>query len=269
MGGGLDVHRIYRAAVRHLAAGHSLLAYPEGRISPDGAIGGFKDGAFIIAVTSQVPVVPVAIEGTRGCGRRDEPQSTAARILGRRGCAPVHDGESILPHRAAVHVILARQRSDRHPVALPVEADSREQLHLLRPHPGPTKKGTNALRHHQRSAWPGQLSRTSTACRRHPLRQVGPDQSATTRRNLSWVGPDQKSTVIPFPECYGHSYGAWPSPVSARDAAGAVWLRSATLAHDGAVWWQEIRPCEGGRSHLLRASADGHVTDVLDDQVGF
>jgi len=61
-------------------------------------------------------------------------------------------------------------------------------------------------------------------------------------------------------------YGAWPSPVSARDAAGAVWLRSATLACDGAVWWQEIRPFEGGRGHLMRASADGRVTDVLDDQ---
>ena len=58
----------------------------------------------------------------------------------------------------------------------------------------------------------------------------------------------------------------WQSPVSARDAAGAVWLCSATLASDGAVWWQEIRPGEGGRSHVLRASADGHVTDLLDDQ---
>jgi len=62
------------------------------------------------------------------------------------------------------------------------------------------------------------------------------------------------------------SCGAWPSPVSARKAAEAVWLRSATLADDGAVWWQEIRPGEGGRCHLLRASADGHVTDVLDDR---
>ena len=64
------------------------------------------------------------------------------------------------------------------------------------------------------------------------------------------------------------SYGAWPSPVSARETAETVWLRSATLADDGAVWWHEIRPGEGGRGHLLRASADGHVTDVLDDRDG-
>jgi 1-acyl-sn-glycerol-3-phosphate acyltransferase len=60
-----DIRRIDQAAACHLTAGHSLLAYPEGRISPDGAVGEFKDGAFIIAVASQVPVVPVAIEGTR------------------------------------------------------------------------------------------------------------------------------------------------------------------------------------------------------------
>jgi 1-acyl-sn-glycerol-3-phosphate acyltransferase len=57
--------QIDAAAARSLAAGHSLLVYPEGRISPDGTIGEFKDGAFIIAVANQVPVLPVAIHGTR------------------------------------------------------------------------------------------------------------------------------------------------------------------------------------------------------------
>jgi 1-acyl-sn-glycerol-3-phosphate acyltransferase len=33
--------------------------------SPDGTIGEFKDGAFIIAIASQVPIVPTAIHGTR------------------------------------------------------------------------------------------------------------------------------------------------------------------------------------------------------------
>ena len=60
-----DLGRIDQAAARALAAGHSLLVYPEGTTSPDGTIGEFKDGAFIIAVTSQVPVLPVAIDGTR------------------------------------------------------------------------------------------------------------------------------------------------------------------------------------------------------------
>src|SRR5271165_1053076 len=54
-----DFRRIDKAAARSLAAGHSLLVYPEGTTSPDGTIGDFKNGAFIIAVTSQVPIVPV------------------------------------------------------------------------------------------------------------------------------------------------------------------------------------------------------------------
>ena len=60
-----DFGQIDAAAARSLAARHSLLVYPEGRISPDGTIGAFKDGAFIIAATSQVPVLPVAIHGSR------------------------------------------------------------------------------------------------------------------------------------------------------------------------------------------------------------
>ena len=59
-----DFRRIDQAAARSLAAGHSLLVYPEGTTSPDGTTGDFKDGAFIIAVTSQVPIVPVTIHGT-------------------------------------------------------------------------------------------------------------------------------------------------------------------------------------------------------------
>jgi len=59
-----DFRQIDQAAARDLAAGHSLLAYPEGTTSPDGAIGGFKDGAFIIAIASQVPIVTAAIYGT-------------------------------------------------------------------------------------------------------------------------------------------------------------------------------------------------------------
>ena len=59
-----DFRQIDDAAARSLAAGHSLLVYPEGKASPDGTIGEFKDGAFIVAVTNQVPILPIAIHGT-------------------------------------------------------------------------------------------------------------------------------------------------------------------------------------------------------------
>ena len=73
-----DFRRIDQAAARSLAAGHSLLVYPEGTTSPDGTIGDFKDGAFIIAVTSQVPIVPVTIHGTCRTGRRANPRRPRA-----------------------------------------------------------------------------------------------------------------------------------------------------------------------------------------------
>ncbi len=60
-----DFGQIDSAASRSLAAGHSLLVYPEGGISPDGTIGEFKDGAFVIAAANRTPVLPVAIHGTR------------------------------------------------------------------------------------------------------------------------------------------------------------------------------------------------------------
>ena len=60
-----DFGQIDQAAARSLTAGHSLLVYPEGTTCPDGRIGQFKDGAFVIAITSQAPVLPVTIDGTR------------------------------------------------------------------------------------------------------------------------------------------------------------------------------------------------------------
>jgi len=60
-----DYGQIDQAAARSLAAGHSLLVYPEGTTSPDGTIGAFKDGAFIVAVASQAQLLPVTIDGTR------------------------------------------------------------------------------------------------------------------------------------------------------------------------------------------------------------
>lgn len=60
-----DFGQIARAASRSLAAGRSVLVYPEGRVSPDGTIGEFKGGAFFIAAANETPVLPVAVHGTR------------------------------------------------------------------------------------------------------------------------------------------------------------------------------------------------------------
>ncbi|MGH7247227.1 MAG: lysophospholipid acyltransferase family protein, partial [Pseudomonadota bacterium] len=62
-----------RAALRTLALaadtirqrGISLLVFPEGGRSHDGALSEFKEGAAYIAIKAQVPIVPITLTGTR------------------------------------------------------------------------------------------------------------------------------------------------------------------------------------------------------------
>jgi 1-acyl-sn-glycerol-3-phosphate acyltransferase len=49
---------------RHLESGSPILMFPEGTRSADGALKAFKDGAFELAVTHGVPVIPIAVHGT-------------------------------------------------------------------------------------------------------------------------------------------------------------------------------------------------------------
>ena len=48
-----------------IGRGHSLLVFPEGTRSSDGRVGRFKRGIFLLAVEAGLPIVPVAIIGSR------------------------------------------------------------------------------------------------------------------------------------------------------------------------------------------------------------
>ncbi|MEW5984398.1 MAG: lysophospholipid acyltransferase family protein [Acidobacteriota bacterium] len=48
-----------------LSQGLSLIIFPEGTRSTDGRVGRFKAGSFLLAIQAGLPVVPVAIAGTR------------------------------------------------------------------------------------------------------------------------------------------------------------------------------------------------------------
>jgi 1-acyl-sn-glycerol-3-phosphate acyltransferase len=50
---------------RALAAGIPVMMFPEGTRSKDGTLLPFKDGAFALAIRAGVPILPVAIAGTR------------------------------------------------------------------------------------------------------------------------------------------------------------------------------------------------------------
>ncbi|HKB31205.1 MAG TPA: prolyl oligopeptidase family serine peptidase [Streptosporangiaceae bacterium] len=64
-------------------------------------------------------------------------------------------------------------------------------------------------------------------------------------------------------ECLTAPYGAWPSPVGASDVARAnIRLSFPTVIADQ-VWWQELRPEEGGRTTVVHRAADGYRSELI------
>lgn len=61
---------IVQKMARLVREGSSLIVFPEGTRSVDGTIGRFKKGPFLVAVGSKLPVVPVAITGSRHVMRK-------------------------------------------------------------------------------------------------------------------------------------------------------------------------------------------------------
>jgi 1-acyl-sn-glycerol-3-phosphate acyltransferase len=64
-GDGESVRIMMAECERALRAGISVMMFPEGTRSSDGDLLPFKDGAFRLAVQAGVPVLPVALAGTR------------------------------------------------------------------------------------------------------------------------------------------------------------------------------------------------------------
>ena len=57
--------RAMEAGIERLRKGLSLLVFPEGTRSPDGALLPFRPEPFTMAIETQAPVVPITIAGTR------------------------------------------------------------------------------------------------------------------------------------------------------------------------------------------------------------
>jgi 1-acyl-sn-glycerol-3-phosphate acyltransferase len=104
--------RATREAVRLLRAGAALMIFPEGERTTDGHVRRFKPGAFRLAVSLDVPVLPVTIVG----GNDSWPPG---RMLPRRGRItityhPPLRADSTLEARearAAAHDLAARTRA--------------------------------------------------------------------------------------------------------------------------------------------------------------
>ena len=84
---GPTVHRaINKRVTAAVAAGLSLMIFPEGTRSENGKLLPFKKGAFRIAVGNTMPIVPVTIVGTREAWRPH-----AKLIFGGRARLIIHD----------------------------------------------------------------------------------------------------------------------------------------------------------------------------------
>lgn len=109
---------------KHLAQGSPLLIFPEGTRSRDGRLQAFKDGAFKLAREANVPVIPVALQGTH------ETLPKHGLVLRRRMDARVQVLEPIDPAgfasvaelRDAARAAIARAIGQEDPAPAPVPA---------------------------------------------------------------------------------------------------------------------------------------------------
>ena len=84
-----------RRAARQMREGNSFLVFPEGTRSRTGELLPFKKGAFILALTANAPVVPVAVSGSAPAMRRGSPLIWPATIRVRFGEPVFTDGRSL------------------------------------------------------------------------------------------------------------------------------------------------------------------------------
>jgi 1-acyl-sn-glycerol-3-phosphate acyltransferase len=109
---------------RHLAQGSPLLIFPEGTRSRDGKLQAFKDGAFRLAKEANVPLIPVALQGTY------EALPKHGLVLRRRMDARVQVLEPLDPARFgsvaelrdAARAAIARATGQGEPAAAPIPA---------------------------------------------------------------------------------------------------------------------------------------------------
>ena len=60
-----SIRDVYREAIKYLRSGMSVLFFPEGTRSETEEMNSFQTGAFKLAISEKVPILPVVISGTR------------------------------------------------------------------------------------------------------------------------------------------------------------------------------------------------------------
>ena len=101
--------RATREAARLLRAGHVVMIFPEGVRTRTGSVERFKPGAFRLAVSLEVPVLPVTIAG----GHESWPPGRALPRAGQITITyhPLLKADPSLEPRAAAHALAERARA--------------------------------------------------------------------------------------------------------------------------------------------------------------
>lgn len=115
-----SVSAMMMSCQRALEGGISVMMFPEGTRSETGELSRFKDGAFELAIRAQVPVLPIALVGTREMRPKHSAwfgkARASARILSPLPTAGL--GEADLPAlRDRCHDAIASDLHDRAPRA--------------------------------------------------------------------------------------------------------------------------------------------------------
>ncbi len=102
-----SIAKMYRACEDWLDRGVPVFLFPEGTRSPDGRIQKFKDGAFVLAVKSGCPVIPVVVSGTHRLLPKNSPWINPRAICRVRVLDAVPPGSDAEQLREAVRTLIA------------------------------------------------------------------------------------------------------------------------------------------------------------------
>lgn len=98
--------------IKTLKTGGRALIFPEGTRQPDGVLGPFRSGAFVVAARAQVPLIPIAVLGAAACCPKNplafRPGTVRIVILDPIDTTDWSD-ETIDAHAATVRELLATQ----------------------------------------------------------------------------------------------------------------------------------------------------------------
>jgi len=109
-----------RQAAEQIRSGNSIVVFPEGTRSADGSLQELKTGPFYLAEMARVPIVPIAIRGTRGALAK-------GGLFVRPARAEVCVGEPILPGKRG----LAERERLRHTVRAALMALAENQTRAV------------------------------------------------------------------------------------------------------------------------------------------